>query len=104
MRIPQSINIGAHTITIEYQSGMFAYNQAFGVFDAEELKIIIDADINESLKVETFWHEVIEALNFFCEAAMDHSKIQIFGVLLHQIAESMEKDSQNENINKKKRR
>tara|TARA_R100001163_G_C5045426_1_gene182781 strand:+ start:976 stop:1290 length:315 start_codon:yes stop_codon:yes gene_type:complete len=103
MKIPSQIRIGGHTISVEFQNGLLEYNQAFGVFDPTNLKILIDADIEDGLKVETFWHEVIEALNFFCEANMDHSKIQIFGVLLHQIAESIEEGSQNETGNKKKR-
>ena len=103
MRIPEEIKIAGHTISIEFQNGMLAYNQAFGVFDPTNLKIIIDADIEDGLKEETFWHEVIEALNFFCEANMDHSKIQTFGLLLHQIAQSLEGDPQNETRTKKKR-
>ena len=104
MRIPEQISIGGHTIKIEMRSGLVSYNQAYGLFDPTELKILIDADIQESIQFETFWHEVIEALNFFCEANMDHSKIQTFGILLHQVSISMESDSQNENADKKKRR
>ncbi len=103
MRIPNQIEIGGHVIKIEMRSGLVSYNQAYGMFDPTELKILIDADIKHSIQIETFWHEVVEALNFFCEANMDHSKIQTFGFLLHQVSISMDKDSQNEITDKKKR-
>ena len=90
MKIPEEITIGGHTITIHYQSGLVSYNQAYGIFDPTNLRILIDADLNYSVQCETFWHEVVEALNFFTEAEMSHNKIQTFGVLLHQIANSME--------------
>ena len=100
MIIPESIDIGGHTITIHFQEGLVSYNQAYGLFDPTNLRIIIDSDLNASVQNETFWHEVVEALNFFTEAEMDHNKIQTFGVLLHQIANSME--GLNECGNKKK--
>ena len=101
MRIPASIQIGGHTIKIEYQSGLVAYQEAYGVFDPTQLRILIDKDLSSSVKLETFWHEVVEALNFFAEAEMDHSKIQIFGVLLHQVSQSLEGGP---NVNRKKER
>ena len=99
--IPKSIRIGGHLITIHFETGLTSYASAYGVFDPNNLKIVIDADVGESIQHETFWHEVVEALNFFTEAEMQHDKIQTFGVLLHQIAKSME--SQSENTEKKKR-
>jgi len=90
MRIPSSIQIGGHTIRVEYQFGLVAYQEAYGVFDPTQLRILIDKDLSPSVKLETFWHEVVEALNFFAEANMEHSKIQIFGVLLHQVSQSLD--------------
>jgi len=59
------------------------------MFDPTELTITIDESLSDTLYWETFWHEVIEALNFFSEAEMDHQSIQVFGVLLHQIVDSI---------------
>lgn len=100
MTIPKMIQIGGHTITIHFQTGLVSYNQAYGIFDPTNLRIVIDKDLSESVQNETFWHEVIEALNFFTEAGLDHSKIQTFGILLHQIANSMEAKR---NANRKKK-
>tara|TARA_R110000824_G_scaffold55027_2_gene151595 strand:+ start:2819 stop:3127 length:309 start_codon:yes stop_codon:yes gene_type:complete len=102
MTIPKSICVGGHTITIHFQSGLVSYNQAYGLFDPTNLKILIDADVNSSVQNETFWHEVVEALNFFTEAEMDHNKIQTFGVLLHQIANSMEVGDEGETKKRRK--
>jgi len=89
MIIPKSIQIGGHTISIEFVEGLVSYQEAYGIFDATNLRILIDKDTKKSVQIETFWHEVVEALNFFTEANLDHDKIQTFGVLLHQISQSL---------------
>ena len=89
MIIPKSIQIGGHTITIQFVEGLVSYQEAYGIFDATNLRILIDKDAKKSVQIETFWHEVVEALNFFTEAGLHHDKIQTFGVLLHQISQSL---------------
>lgn len=103
MRIPESIQLGGHTITVEFQSDLVANCEAYGLFDPTNLRIIIDRDVDPSIQSETFWHEVVEAIVFFTEAGLEHSKIQTFGILLHQISASMEVDGY-EDTEKKKRR
>jgi len=49
----------------------------------------IDETLPETLAWETFWHEVIEALNVFAEADMQHHSIQVMGLLLHQVVASL---------------
>ena len=90
MRIPDSIQLGGHTITIHFQDDLMEFSQAYGLFDPTSLKIVIDKNADPSIQNETFWHEVVEAICFFTEAELDHSKIQTFGVLLHQISASLE--------------
>ena len=92
MRIPDSIQLGGHTITIHFQDDLMTFSEAYGLFDPTGLRIIIDKGADPSIQNETFWHEVVEAICFFTEADLDHSKIQTFGVLLHQISASMEVD------------
>ena len=103
MRIPNSIQLGCHTITIHFQADLMTFSEAYGLFDPTSLRIVIDKDADPSIQNETFWHEVVEAICFFTEAELDHSKIQTFGVLLHQISASLGADD-DENRKKKKRR
>jgi len=89
--IPKTIQIGLHTITISFEKGLKDEkgNPLCGSFEGSKLHITIDSDIPDTLKIETFWHEVVEALVFFLEIKMPHDKIQSFGLLLSQVAGQM---------------
>ena len=85
-RIPVEITIAGHTIEVKRQD----LDDCYGYFDASKLVIAINTNMNNTLAWETFWHEVVEAINFFSEAEMEHKSIQVFGLLLHQAVETME--------------
>jgi hypothetical protein len=87
--IPNAIRLGGHTIKVVRRENLMNKADAYGTFDGAELEIAIDAGLEDSLVWETFWHEVVEALNFFSEADMEHKSIQVFGLLLHQVADSV---------------
>lgn len=82
--LPKAIQIGGHTIKVSRQKGLLDNLEAYGIFDSVELSITIDDSLTNTLAWETLWHEVVEAINFFSEADMEHKSIQVFGLLLHQ--------------------
>jgi len=92
---PKYIRLGGHVIKIVHKKNLIAGESAFGEWDDGNLQITIDADLNQSLAWETFWHEVIEALNGTTEANLDHHVIQTFGLLLHQVFQSLFEKGQN---------
>lgn len=86
MKIPSTIEIGGHVIEVVRKSDLIDHSEAYGLFDRTHMKIYLEESLGEgSLAWETFWHEVIEALNHFAEADMEHKTIQTFGLLLHQV-------------------
>jgi hypothetical protein len=97
--LPKAISIGGHTIPIERQKGLLDQADAYGIFDGVELTITIDTSLNDSTAWETLWHEVVEAINFFSEADLEHKSVQVFGLLLHQTINSVFEED-----NKKKKK
>ena len=87
--LPTSIQVGGHEIKIERRSGLIDYCEAFGLFDPTNLTIAIDESLTNTMAWETLWHEVVEAINFFSESDMEHQSIQVFGLLLHQVIDSI---------------
>lgn len=86
---PRYIRLGGHIIKITRQQDLVTEQEAFGIWDDGNLEIFIDADISNSLAWETFWHEVVEAINSSIESKLDHSVIQSMGLLLHQVFNSI---------------
>jgi len=85
MEIPSKIQIGGHEIKVVMKQDLVEHSEAYGMWDLDKMSIYLDKSLSDSLAWETFWHEVIEALNHFAEAEMEHKTIQTFGVLLHQV-------------------
>lgn len=88
-KLPPEIEIGGHIITIRRTEGLLETESAYGLFDPINLRIEVDSSLTNTMAWETLWHEVVEAINFFSEAGMEHKSIQVFGLLLHQVANSM---------------
>jgi hypothetical protein len=88
--IPEQIEVGAHKIPVTFKSNLLGHAEALGLFDKNEMAIYIDKALenNGTLAWETFWHEVIEVLNYVTEADMKHRDIQTIGLLLHQVFDS----------------
>ncbi len=87
--LPTAISIGGHTIPVKRQKGLLEQSDAYGIFDGVALTITVDASLNDSTAWETLWHEVVEAINFFSEADLEHKSVQVFGLLLHQTINSV---------------
>ena len=88
-KLPDSCEIGGHSISITRVSNLLETQEAYGLFDPVNLRIEIDSSLTNTMAWETLWHEIVEAINFFSEAGMEHKSIQVFGLLLHQVANSM---------------
>ena len=84
-KLPKSITIASHNITVTRKE----LDDCFGYFDATKLEIAVGSTLDNTLAWETLWHEVVEAINFFSEADMEHKSIQVFGLLLHQVVDSI---------------
>mgnify|MGYP003126292092 FL=1 len=84
-KLPASIELGSHKIVVIRKE----LDDCFGYFDPAKLEIAIGATVDDTLAWETLWHEVVEAINFFSEAEMEHKSIQVFGLLLHQVIDSI---------------
>tara|TARA_R100000742_G_C4235728_1_gene56380 strand:- start:333 stop:686 length:354 start_codon:yes stop_codon:yes gene_type:complete len=84
-KLPESIQLGSHNIVVIRKE----LDDCFGYFDPAKLEIAIGSTVDDTLAWETLWHEVVEAINFFCEADMEHKSIQVFGLLLHQVIDSI---------------
>ena len=87
--LPKAISIGGHKLKVLRQKDLLEEHDAYGMFDGIALTIAIDPSLSNTLAWETLWHEVIEAINFFAEAEMEHKSIQVFGLLLHQTIDSI---------------
>jgi len=72
--------MGGHTISITLRE----LDEDHGYFDSSKLEIHIDSKSPESLREETYIHEIIEAACFFTETELPHPTIQSFGLLLAQ--------------------
>ena len=86
---PKYIRIGGHVILVKLVPGLIKEQEAFGTWDDGTLTISIDAGLTPSLAWETFWHEVMEALNTATDSSLDHSVIQTNGLLIHQVFKSI---------------
>jgi len=87
--LPKSIAIGGHKLKIQRKKYLLTEQSAYGIFDSVNLTITIDDNLPDTLAWETLWHEVVEAINFFSEADIEHKSIQVFGLLLHQAVNSI---------------
>ena len=87
--LPKSISIGGHQLKVQRKRDLLREHSAYGIFDCVSLTITIDAELSNTLAWETLWHEVVEAINFFSEADIEHKSIQVFGLLLHQAVNSI---------------
>lgn len=59
-KIPKEIKLGSRTIAVEITK---IDPQFMGLYLPDEQKIQINSELSPSLQVETFWHELIHAIN-----------------------------------------
>ena len=88
MELPEKVQIGCHSISVRRKESLVDHAEACGIFDAEDLAIYLDSKLKGSLLWETYFHEIIEAINHFTEMELEHRTIQTMGVLLSQAIQS----------------
>tara|TARA_R100001594_G_scaffold101287_1_gene135848 strand:- start:5461 stop:5757 length:297 start_codon:yes stop_codon:yes gene_type:complete len=92
--LPKYVRIGGHVIRVQKIPGLIADQEAFGMWHDDKLEIQIDDGLSSSLEWDVFWHEVTEAVNSLCDFKLEHHVIQTFGLLLHQVFQSMSEKGQ----------
>lgn len=84
MKIKKSLRIGPHKIKVRFD-GPWLDEDSCGNFILDLLQISIASNLPPSLTIETYLHEIIEAINAIYELKMKHSSIQTMGVALLQV-------------------
>lgn len=74
-KIPKSVEVGPHKIKVILDSSIDEY----GHFVYNDLIIRVHPKLAASVQEETFWHEVVEAINIVHELKLPHRTIQILG-------------------------
>lgn len=89
MKIPNSVTIGNLTIKIVYVDNLLPDRDSWGEFSSKAQEIRISSGISEERVFETFFHELIEAINSIYDKKMDHDCIQTIAVALAQTMEKI---------------
>jgi len=84
-KIGKTIMIGGHLISIEDEKNFTRDHDAYGEWRPDQMKIIIDADLPDTLRNEAIIHEVLEAITGIYDIRIKHHKLMILGVVLHEI-------------------
>jgi len=92
--LPNYVRIGGHVIRIRRVPNLITEQEAFGMWVDDKLEIQIDDGLSRSLEWDVFWHEVTEAMSGLCDFKLEHHVIQTFGLLLHQVFQSMAEKGQ----------
>lgn len=84
-KIEKTIMIGGHLISIEEEKNFTRDHDAYGEWMPAQMKIVIDADLPDSLRNETIFHEILEAITGIYDIRIKHHKLVILSVALHEI-------------------
>ena len=61
--IPKRHRLGHHDIDIKYEKGLVAYHDKYAQWRPQDLSIVIDPDMPQSIKDESWLHEEIHAMS-----------------------------------------
>ena len=87
--IPGSFKLAGHTYSVE-RMRLDRDRGSKGECFSDQLTICIAGDVPESGQQETFWHEVIEAINATYDLGLDHRAITTLGAGVHQVVTTQE--------------
>ena len=85
MEIPFEIKIGGLRVTVIEAPLMASERGHAGEFSFMRQEIRIDPSLPEGKKKETLVHEIVEAINAYCELDLPHDKITVMAFALHQV-------------------
>jgi len=84
-KIGKTIMIGGHLISIEEEKNFTRDHEAYGEWRPAQMKIVIDSDLPDTLRNETIFHEILEAITGIYDIRIKHHKLVILSVALHEI-------------------
>ena len=85
--VPAVVQVGGHNIGIfiDAQTDIkLISEQAVGLYLPVQKAIAIRTDLTEGSRGETYFHELMEAINDIYELGLKHRTIQTIGAALHQ--------------------
>lgn len=83
-KIPKEVDIGPHTIPVKIQH----LDDNAGEYHFGDMEIRISDGMKETAQHETYWHEIVEAVNHIYELGLPHRSIQILGAGIAQAIKS----------------
>ena len=86
MNLPKSVNIGPYTIPVDEDPKPIDEDgrEVFGWFDSVDYKILIAEGMPPVKKLDTFVHEIVEGINEIADLQLNHTQIQVLGMLMSQ--------------------
>lgn len=89
-RIPKTVQILGHTITVEYDQDLMLNESAYGMAHFNENRIVLQSPgkkVALSIMRQTFYHELTHFMLFYMnnELYMDEKFVDDFGQILHQV-------------------
>lgn len=79
--------VGAYVVSVYLVPGLRDADNTLGEFDSKEHTIVLDETLEGVELMDTFFHEVMEAINYYADLDMPHSHIQVCGLLMGQMLE-----------------
>lgn len=92
MIIPKKLKraVGRRDLIIKEEEGLGNNTNCYGKFQNGNSTIILDANLVQDKKEETFWHEIIEAIDIVNALGLKHNIINILGTNIAQVINSLE--------------
>lgn len=86
IKVPGTIQIGGRVYQIKQVPDLGLREGSHGYRSSHELAIVVDSRLNDTMKAETFWHEMVEGINVcYCAKTIPHDTIEGFGNGLFQV-------------------
>ena len=85
MRIPKTIKLGGNIIEVSYEKDLLANRDCFGEYHVKLFKIVLDKDNHIQQMEETLIHEILEAIISIYDINLEHEKLALLSVVLHQL-------------------
>ncbi len=84
MTIPSTFNLGGHTYTVRRMDKTLDRGAKGECFN-DQLTVFVRDDTPQSDQQETFWHEVMEAINHRHDLQLSHGVLTTIAVGIHQV-------------------
>jgi heat shock protein HspQ len=86
MNIPDKVKIGGLIYDVSIEKGVcHGLNKAYGTCDYEALEISIEKDYSEQKIKQTFWHEVMHAIDNEYHAGLSEKQIDQMACGLYSV-------------------